>query len=259
MTFDTSGTPARLLAARDVVPAEAPGHTFRVLADAATTDGAYSLTEATSPVGAGVPPHAHDDAVECFFVLDGQYRLTVGGTALVAGPGGFVLVPRSTPHQLEVIGEAEGRAVVVFAPAGFEEAFRAMPEIFGTPGEPGPLWEALNTKLNTRLLAPGDDLSGPSPVIGPSPTGALTGLASPAQTGTGLSIQLRSDPVPAEVWDVEPSVTAIWIVEGRYRFDTPSHSFTASAGELVSPAPAEPMRAVSLGRTARALFLNLPS
>jgi mannose-6-phosphate isomerase-like protein (cupin superfamily) len=258
MTFDTSSALPRLVAARDIEPAEVPGHSFRVLADAADTDGAYSLTEATSPVGAGVPPHAHDDAVECFFVLDGHYRLTVGGTVVDADPGGFVLVPRGAPHQFEVVGATEAKAVVIFAPAGFEEAFRAMPEVFGMAGEPGPVWAALNAKLTTRLFPPhARGLTGPAPVIGPSATGAVSRLAGPDQTGTGLSVLLRSDLVPAGVWDIDPAVTAIWIVNGRYRFDTPNRSFTAGEGELVTLGHAERVQAVSLSPSARALFLSL--
>jgi quercetin dioxygenase-like cupin family protein len=258
MTFDTAGALPRLAAARDIEPVEVPGHSFRVLADGADTGGAYSLTEATSPVGAGVPPHAHDDAVECFFVLDGQYRLTVGGTAVEADPGGFVLVPRGAPHQFEVVGRTDARAVVIFAPAGFEEAFRAMPGVFGTAGEPGPLWEAVNTKLNTRLFPPNaQGLTGPGPVLGRSTGDALSRLAGPDQTGTSLSVLLRSDLVPAGVWDIDPAVTAIWVVKGRYRFDTPNRSFTAGEGELVTLGLAGRARAMSVSRSAQALFLSL--
>src|ERR1700722_16664740 len=87
VTFDPSAPGPQLVAPRDVdpAPAPAPGHCFRVVADGAGTGGAYILTEATSPAGAGVPFHAHDHAVECFYVLDGRYRLTVSGAEHEAG------------------------------------------------------------------------------------------------------------------------------------------------------------------------------
>ena len=157
MTFESTAPAMWVAAARDIPPVAVPDHSFRIVADAASTGGAYSLTEATSPGGAGVPPHAHDNAVECFYVLNGTYRLTVSGATHETGPGGFVLVPRGAPHQFEVLSEDGGRAVVVFAPAGFESVFRWMPSVFGVPGEPGPIWSWFNAQHGTRLLdAPGN-------------------------------------------------------------------------------------------------------
>jgi hypothetical protein len=66
MTFDSATAHLRVVVASDVLAAQVPGRSFRIVADALDTGGAYSLTEATSPPGARVPPHAHDSAVECF-------------------------------------------------------------------------------------------------------------------------------------------------------------------------------------------------
>jgi quercetin dioxygenase-like cupin family protein len=220
----------RLVAARDVVPAEVPGHSFRIIADARDTGGAFSLTEATSPVGASVPPHAHDNAVECFYVMDGTYRMTVGGVVHVAEPGGFALVPRGSPHHFEVIGDRPGRAAVLFAPAGFEDVFRAMPEIFGKPGEPGPLWTAANERQGTRLLAPGDH-AGPPPVT--ANAGATGKLVGPEATATQLSVSLRADLFFGRPWSIEPG-TAVFVLDGRYRFDVPKCSYALRAGEFIT-------------------------
>lgn len=245
----------RVTAPWEVAPAAVPGHSFRVVADGSDTDGAYSVTEATSPVGAGVPPHIHDSAVECFFVLDGEYRLTVSGTTHEAHAGDFALVPRGAPHGFEVVGGTYGRAVVMFAPAGFETAFRRMPEIFGTPGEPGPLWAEINARFDTRLLPPGADVPpGPAAVTLPHEPGRS--IINLADTGTGLGVSLRSDLATGGVWAIEPAVAAAWIVEGRYRFETQHSSYTAGEGEFISFGQAGPARAVSLTRTGRVLFLR---
>jgi len=219
----------RVVASRDLTPAEVPGHSFRIIADARNTDGAYSLTEAISPVGAMVPPHAHDNAIECFYVMSGTYRMTVSGQVHEAEPGGFVLVPRGSPHTFEVVGAEPARAAVLFAPAGFESVFRAMPEIFGIPGEPGPLWKAINAQYDTRLLGPGDDIGRPVVVASPGSGGQLAG---PPETETALSIGLRQDPDPGRLWTVEPG-TAVWIMDGRYRFDVPECSYAVRAGEFI--------------------------
>jgi len=148
VTFDAATNRLTPLTVRDIPPAQVPGHTFRIVADGRATGGTYSLTDATSPLGASVPPHRHDDAVECFYILDGAYRFTVSGGTREAGAGGFSLIPRGASHQFEVV-EGPAQALVLFTPAGFEEVFRAMPAIFGTPAnrarcgsrptrEPGP-------------------------------------------------------------------------------------------------------------------------
>ncbi|HEX3784547.1 MAG TPA: cupin domain-containing protein [Pseudonocardiaceae bacterium] len=266
MTFDSATARPRLVVAKDLPAATVPGHSFRFVADALDTGGAYSLTEATSPAGAGVPLHAHDSAVECFFVLEGDYRLTVSGRTHDLGAGGFSLVPRGAPHRFTVAGEHTARAVVLFAPAGFEEVFRQMPDIFGTEGEPGPLWAAANALFDTRLLDsepldPAVELAGPpavtkaGPVIVGSDRAVLTPLAGPAQTRTGLSISVRTDPRAGLVWGIGPTVCAAWIVRGSYRLHTEQDTVSVHAGEFFSFDRPTSARAVAAEANSQALLL----
>ncbi|MHA6763783.1 cupin domain-containing protein [Streptacidiphilus sp. PAMC 29251] len=244
---DLPGAGGRVVAARDLRPAVVPGHSFRVLADAAGADGAlgtggaFSLTEAESPKGAGVPPHAHDGSVECFYVQDGAYRLTVSGTSHELGPGGFLLVPRGASHQFEVL-EGQAAALVLFAPAGFEEVFRQMPEVFGTPGEPGPLWGEVNARADTRLLhsdVHDDAGAGPAALVRPGGAAdaaaprSLT-LADSAATGTELRIRLRDGDSAGIEWTPGASATAVYVLAGRYRFDLPGGELEVGAGEYLA-------------------------
>jgi quercetin dioxygenase-like cupin family protein len=247
-----------LRTAREVGPVVVPGHSFRILADAASTGGRYSLTEAVSPVGAAVPPHAHDRSVECFYVLGGNYRLTVSGVVHEAAAGDFVLIPRGAAHQFEVIGEDEGRATVIFAPAGFEDVFRRMPEIFGTPGEPGPLWQQANAAYDTRLLDASQLTGGPPAVTAGSSGGALSTLGTTAMTGTPLEIRLCAGARDAR-FRLGPAVAAMWIVTGRFRVDLGGSEIIASAGQLVSVEADGPSRVTALALADRneALVLTL--
>jgi len=210
-------------------------------------------------VGAGVPPHAHDGCVECFYVLAGQYRLTVSGTTHEASPGGFVVVPRGAPHQFEVVGADEARAIVIFTPAGFEEAFRRMPEIFGTPGEPGPLWESVNRSLDTRLLGPADRQGAQAITAAPAQlavdAASLTTLGTPEMTRTPLAISLNSG-LRGSRWHIDPAVAALWVVAGGYRIDLDEGSVIASEGELVSFATSAGVTGTALAPTNQALVLT---
>jgi len=218
----------------DVTPAELEGHSFRILADGGRTGGAFSLTEATSPSGAAVGWHAHDASVECFYVAEGRYRLTVSGVVHDLGPGDFALVPRGAPHGFEVV-EGTARAIVLFAPAGFEEVFRQMPEIFGTPGEPGPIFEAANRAVATRLL----DHCGPGPaaLVRPASGSAETVLAEPLDTRTQLRIELRQDETTGDLWSFDPLTTTVYAVSGGYRVDLPGGRVTLWPGQLLAPHP----------------------
>ena len=48
-----------------------------------------------------VPPHAHHQAAELFFVLRGQVSFRLSEKAISAGGGDFVMVPSETLHDLE--------------------------------------------------------------------------------------------------------------------------------------------------------------
>lgn len=239
----------------DVTPAELPGHSFRIVAGGDRTGGAFSLTEATSPHGAAVGWHAHDASVECFYVAQGRYRLTVSGVAHDLGPGDFALVPRAAPHGFEVV-EGEARAIVLFAPAGFEEVFRRMPEIFGTPGEPGPIFEAANRAVATRLL----DSCGPGPaaLVRPAGGAAETVLAGPADTRARLRVVLRRDDAAGGHWRFEPLTTTVFALSGGYQVDLPGRSVALRPGQLLAPhlvaggGTAPPVEAEATARAVRA-------
>ncbi|MDX6363850.1 MAG: hypothetical protein QOC85_2860 [Streptomyces sp.] len=260
MTFGLPEASGQVIAARDLDPVTVPGHAFRIITDGSGTGGAFSLTEAESPKGATVGCHAHDGAVECFYVLDGRYRLTVSGGTHELGAGGFLLVPRGAPHQFEV-AEGPARALVLFAPAGFEEVFRRMPEIFGTQGEPGPLWEHVNSRARTRLL----ESTGPGPAAlvrsrtgaGSDPSGAPVTLADATATRTSLRIVLREGDTAGATWTPGPSATAVYVLAGRYRFDLPETGPAVGEGEYLALAHTPDARAVALTDGGRALVLEL--
>lgn len=69
-----------------------------VKADADMTDGIVSVLEATEPPGFGPPIHVHDDAAEAFYVLEGEYVMSLDGTQHRCRAGSFIFIPAGVPH-----------------------------------------------------------------------------------------------------------------------------------------------------------------
>lgn len=94
-----------------------------ILADDGLTNGAYELYEARTPKGIGPPLHVHQAREEAFYVAAGRFRFVCGDRLIELGPGGFVMVPRGTPHRFEALAD-DGRLVFVVSPPGLEDYFR---------------------------------------------------------------------------------------------------------------------------------------
>lgn len=87
------------------------------------TDGAFILFEEHSQRGKATPMHVHPDDDETFYVLEGDLLVHIDGTEHVAGPGGFISIPRGVPHAFMVTSET-ARALLLLTPGSPEaEAF----------------------------------------------------------------------------------------------------------------------------------------
>ena len=72
----------------------------------------------------GPPPHAHDDHVDSFYVLEGEAEFLVEGEQLLLGAGSFVAAPIGVEHTFGV-GPRPSRLLNIHAPsAGFHEWMR---------------------------------------------------------------------------------------------------------------------------------------
>ena len=88
-----------------------------VHADAATTDGQFSLIETGESVEGGGPPlHIHRDCAESFVVLAGRYEMHVGGRVFECPAGSFVFVPKGTVHTFRTL-DGGSRKLNLYTPA----------------------------------------------------------------------------------------------------------------------------------------------
>jgi quercetin dioxygenase-like cupin family protein len=82
------------------------------------TGGALSLSETRTPAGSGPPPHVHEREDEMFFVLEGEFSVTIGDETTTAAPGTFVFAPRGIPHAY--VANVPSRHLTIVSPPGFE-------------------------------------------------------------------------------------------------------------------------------------------
>lgn len=107
-----------------------PNHVVFVLSGD-DTGGTYSLTDFTmaAPPAPGPPPHIHEDADECVYVLEGTLEMGLGEERVSGAPGSVMLAPRGTLHSLVNVGPGPARFIVVLAAPGFEGYWREMADL----------------------------------------------------------------------------------------------------------------------------------
>jgi mannose-6-phosphate isomerase-like protein (cupin superfamily) len=89
-----------------------------------------------APPAPGPPPHVHEDADECVYVLEGTLEMGVGDDLTTGGAGSVMLAPRGTLHSLVNRGDGPARFIVVLTPPGYEGYWREMSELRARLGGP---------------------------------------------------------------------------------------------------------------------------
>lgn len=120
--LDTSAPPRVVRAAdrprRDGSP---PG------GDISQVDGGMArdiaIYEGTMPPGHRTGFHAHPGD-EHHVVLSGRVRITQGDTVVEAGPGDYVLLDGTLPHDAETLGDEPVRLLIVYPRGGHSELTR---------------------------------------------------------------------------------------------------------------------------------------
>ena len=89
------------------------GFVVAVKADVQETGGVVSVLETQEPPGFGPPLHVHHDCAEAFYVIEGEYVMSLDGREVVCGPGSFVYIPQGVAHGFRT-GDAPGRKLNYF-------------------------------------------------------------------------------------------------------------------------------------------------
>jgi len=87
-----------------------------VKASAEETSGVVSVLEAEEPPGFGPPIHVHHDCAEAFYVLEGEYVMSLDDREFVCPAGSFVFIPQGARHGFRV-GAVPSRKLNFYFPA----------------------------------------------------------------------------------------------------------------------------------------------
>ena len=82
-----------------------------------------AIFEGTMPVGYRTGFHAHPGD-EHHVILSGRVRITQGESVVEAGPGDYVLLDGTLPHDAETMGDEPARLLIVYPRGGHSELTR---------------------------------------------------------------------------------------------------------------------------------------
>ena len=113
------------------------------------TAGAFCLLVDQPPAGWELPAHLHRGTAETIHIVAGAFEVEMEGRRIALTAGETVHVPADTVHATANVGDAEGRRLLVFSPAGMERFFLEA----GAPTRDEPIDDAkaLEAAIRQRL------------------------------------------------------------------------------------------------------------
>ena len=82
-----------------------------------------AIFEGVMPPGSRTGFHAHPGD-EHHLILEGRMRITQGEVVVEAGPGDYVLLDGTLPHDAEALGDQPARLIIVYPRGGHSELTR---------------------------------------------------------------------------------------------------------------------------------------
>ncbi len=110
-------------------------HTWKATAE--ETHGSFVCFEDHMAAGKMTPFHAHPDADEALYVIEGEIAVFADGEEHLVGPGGFAVALRGVPHAFRTT--AETRMLCWHTSGAAESFFRHASEPTDDPGIDGPV------------------------------------------------------------------------------------------------------------------------
>lgn len=153
----STGEVTTLLRPQVVYPDQAPAHgvpggeTISILLNGEQTGGRFALLHGEFNPGNGAPLHLHHREDETFYILEGVLDMQVGQEKETASAGSTVFRPKEIPHDFWNNSHQITRAVALVAPAGFENYFTEVYDIFAQEKPDMQAFQALAKKYGMEV------------------------------------------------------------------------------------------------------------
>lgn len=92
------------------------GFAVIVKGDEHATGGVVSVLETEEPPGFGPPMHVHHDCAEAFYVLEGEYVMSLDGKEVICPAGSFIFISQGASHGFRA-GDVPSRKLNFYFPA----------------------------------------------------------------------------------------------------------------------------------------------
>jgi len=135
------------------LPINAFGLDMKVLLTTEATGGAMAVLMAWHKPGEGPPDHVHYTRDEVFFILEGNYELTIAERTATAGPGTIAFIPRGVVHRFKNVGDAPAGMLDWSLPGGQDHFFKAISDLAARGGFTLETAMAASKAFDTNFLA----------------------------------------------------------------------------------------------------------
>ena len=144
---------ASIVRSEQVAPIKAFGLDLKVLLSTEVTGGVTSVLMGWHKPGEGPPDHLHFDREEIFFILEGNYEITIDGRTTMIGPGTLVFIPRNTVHRFRNVGDSIGCMIDWTVPGGQDHYFKAISELAAGGGFTSEKAMEISRRFDTKFPA----------------------------------------------------------------------------------------------------------
>ena len=121
------------------------GVRFRYKVESGDCGGSLAVLEVEIPAKTLVKPHTHAREDEFSLVIEGTVGARVGDRVLQAGPGTYLIKPRSVPHAMWNAASAPAKVVEILCPGGLESYFEELAPILAQHGTPPEYYQLAET------------------------------------------------------------------------------------------------------------------
>ncbi len=129
------------------------GFMMTVKATAESTDGAFTLLQATEPPQFGPPIHIHRDAAEAFYVTEGEYLIFINDHESRCPAGSFVYIPAGVAHGFRV-GDTPSKKLNLYVPQAMVGYFDELAEAIGSGTVDDEYLGAIARRYGMEVLGP---------------------------------------------------------------------------------------------------------